>query len=127
MLCCSETENEGQDDRNMALAVQAIAKARAECASLGLEPERMAELFLDESILAWMVADWNEKNIRDRLMSAISDDVKKWFARARVATGQCDCVQEVHFDALFELETLRQDGEPFVRPANTAVCVHKHP
>ena len=95
-------------------AIAALARARAECLASGISPEQLTDLLLDEAMLAWLVADWPERKVRERLMRAVSEDVRNWFARARVATGQCDCVQEVHLAALLESEA--QNRPPEDRP-----------
>lgn len=91
----------------IAASVAALARARAECLATGISAEQFSDLLLEEAMLAWLVADWPERKVRERLMRALTEEVKAWFARARVATGQCDCVQEVHLAALVEAEGMQ--------------------
>ncbi|MEL3892611.1 hypothetical protein V6B08_20200 [Ferrovibrio sp. MS7] len=105
-------DNDAAERRRRAVAI--LAKARAESMQLGVDPADLGNMFLDEAMLAWLIAEWPERDMRKRLMEAMMDDVKKWYSRARVATGQCDCVQEVHLAGMIEAEALEQ-GEPPVR------------
>jgi hypothetical protein len=105
-------DNDVAERRRRAVAI--LAKARAEAMQLGVDPADLGNMFLDEAMLAWLIAEWPERDMRKRLMEAMMDDVKKWYSRARVATGQCDCVQEVHLAGMIEAEALEQ-GEPPVR------------
>ncbi|MBP6819526.1 MAG: hypothetical protein KBC46_09505 [Ferrovibrio sp.] len=105
-------DNDAAERRRRAVAI--LAKARAEAMQLGVDPADLGNMFLDEAMLAWLIAEWPERDMRKRLMEAMMDDVKKWYSRARVATGQCDCVQEVHLAGMIEAEALEQ-GEPPVR------------
>ena len=84
-----------------------IAQARARCLALGVSPETLAEAFIEEALLAWMMAELSEHDIHTRLTEVMRKDVREWFYRARTATGQCDCVREVHFAALEELSATR--------------------
>jgi hypothetical protein len=80
-------------------SVKAIARARAECFESGLSPEAIGTLFVQEALLAWMIEGLSEHQIHERLTAAMRGDLREWFYRARVATGQCDCVREVHLAA----------------------------
>lgn len=90
-------------------AVTILAEARSRCAQLGVTPKQLGDMFLDEAMLAWLMADHDERAVRKRLMEAMSEDVRKWYARVKLATGQCDCVPEVHLSGLLEMETLQQE------------------
>ncbi|MGB6105283.1 MAG: hypothetical protein WBF88_15685 [Pusillimonas sp.] len=89
-------------------AVAILAEARSRCAQLGVAPAQLGDLFLDEAMLAWLLGDWDERAVRKRLMEAMSEDVRKWYARVKLATGQCDCVPEVHLSGLLEMEALER-------------------
>jgi hypothetical protein len=78
-------------------AVKAIARARAECFESGLSPEAIGTLFAQEALLAWMIEGMSERQIHERITAALRVDLREWFFRAHLATGQCDCVREVHF------------------------------
>jgi hypothetical protein len=41
----------------------------------------------------------SEHQIHERITAALRVDLREWFFRAHLATGQCDCVREVHFAA----------------------------
>ncbi len=87
-------------------AVRILADARAECVALGVDPDRLGTMLLDEAMLSWLIAGWSERDVRERLLEAMGRDVRQWFGRARVATGQCDCVQEVQLAGQMEAEAL---------------------
>lgn len=98
-----------RDDPTRA-AIAILARARAQCAALGVAPDELGNLLLDEAMLAWLMGERSERDVRKRLMEAMSEDVRKWYSRARVATGQCDCVQEVHLAGLLEAETMDREA-----------------
>lgn len=87
-------------------ATQILAQARAQCVALGIEADRLGTLLLDEAMLAWLMAGWPERDVRERLLEAMGRDVRQWYGRARVATGQCDCVQEVQLAGQIEAEAM---------------------
>ncbi|MEK7945624.1 hypothetical protein WKR98_12780 [Pigmentiphaga sp. YJ18] len=103
-----------------ARAVQILSDARRRCLELGITSEDLGGLLLDEAMLAWLISDWSERDVRRKLMEAMGQDVKMWYARARVATGQCDCVQEVHLAGLLEMEEAGQQRPPILQAAPQA-------
>jgi hypothetical protein len=87
-------------------AARELAGTRSRCLELGLEPEALAKLFAQEALLAWMMAGLSEHQIHERLTDLMRRDLREWFYLARMATGQCDCVREVHIAGLEELKAL---------------------
>lgn len=81
-------------------AVLILARARAECVALGLDPLRLGELFLEEASLAWLVGGLDDAQVRARLDVLVDRSVRPWLAQLRHRAGVCDCVAEVHFEAL---------------------------
>lgn len=104
------TVNSTLAPETLSKVIAILAEARSRCAQLGVAPAQLGDLFLDEAMLAWLLGEWDERAVRKRLMEAMSEDVRKWYARVKLATGQCDCVPEVHLSGLLEMETL--EGAP---------------
>ncbi|MBK8324227.1 MAG: hypothetical protein IPL06_16255 [Betaproteobacteria bacterium] len=94
------------DDRARTQGVEILAAARARCIDGGLEPSALGNLFMQEALLAWMVDGMTEHDIHVRIRELVRKDLRAWFYNARLATGQCDCVREVHFDGMEELKGL---------------------
>lgn len=86
--------------------VEILASARAQCIDAGLEPAALGTLFMQEALLAWMVDGMTEHEIHTRIRDLVRKDLRSWFYNARLATGQCDCVREVHFEGMEELKGL---------------------
>lgn len=117
-----EESKPGRDNRpasGAAGAVEILSDARRRCLELGITSEQLGGLLLDEAMLAWLMSEWSERDVRRRLMEAMGQDVKTWYARARVATGQCDCVQEVHLAGLLEMEEADNPRPPILQGAAT--------
>jgi len=91
-------------------AVLILAKARAQCLAMGLDPVRLGELLVEEASLAWLVGGLDDAQIRTRLDSLVDGSVRPWLARLRHRSGICDCVAEVHFEALCEAARSEQTG-----------------
>ncbi|MBN9472461.1 MAG: hypothetical protein J0H72_00340 [Burkholderiales bacterium] len=102
-------------DAGTAAAVEILSDARRRCLELGITSEQLGGLLLDEAMLAWLMSEWSERDVRRKLMEAMGQDVKTWYARARVATGQCDCVQEVHLAGLLEMEEADNPRPPVLQ------------
>ncbi len=83
-------------------AVRSLARARAECLALGLAPDELARLLVEEAALAWLIAGSDDQEIRAQLDAVVSESVKPWLARLRHRSGLCDCVAELHIAALCE-------------------------
>ncbi len=90
-------------------AVLLLAGARAQCLALGLDPVRLGELMVEEASLAWLVGGLDDAQIRTRLDRLLDGSVRPWLARLRHRSGICDCVAEVHFEALCEAARSSQD------------------
>ena len=83
-------------------AVMVLAQARAACLALGVTPQELARLFLDEAMLAFLIEGLDDASIRDQLDAAVTARATPWLGRLRQKSGMCDCVAEVHFDAACE-------------------------
>lgn len=90
------------DRQEVGEAVRILAKARSECLSAGINPVRLGELMLEEASLAWLVGGLDEQEVRTRLDTLFSQSVRPWLGKLRRRAGVCDCVAEVHFEALCE-------------------------
>ncbi len=111
----SKPVRETRPATGMASAVAILSDARRRCLELDITSEQLGGLLLDEAMLAWLMSDWSERDVRRKLMEAMGQDVKTWYARARVATGQCDCVQEVHLAGLLEMEEADNPRPPVLQ------------
>lgn len=91
-------------------AVLLLARARAQCLALGLDPVLLGELLVEEASLAWLVGGLDDSQIRARLDKLLDASVRPWLARLRHRSGICDCVAEVHMQALCEATSSERVG-----------------
>ena len=96
----------GAEGRAHGQGVEILAAARSQCIAAGMEPAALGTLFMQEALLAWMVDGMTEHEIHTRIRDLVRKDLRSWFYNARLATGQCDCVREVHFEGMEELKGL---------------------
>lgn len=81
-------------DNRKAVATAIIAKARADCAELGLSPAEFADLLLPEALLAMMVEGMTQEEVGEAFGRFGRDEVAAWFLQLKRAVGYCDCERE---------------------------------
>ncbi len=83
-----------QDDA-IAAATLLLAEARGRCVALGVTPQKLAELFLPEALLALMVSDMRQEEVEHVFANFARDEIPAWFLQVKRTAGYCDCEREV--------------------------------
>ncbi len=77
---------------------------------MGLSPEALARVLLDEAVLALLIDGHDETGIHALLDDVVTTTAVPWLGQLRHKSGMCDCVAEVHFEAKCEADLARRTG-----------------
>ncbi len=84
----------------MTSATRVLAEARARCAELGLDPGKLASLFLPEALLAMMVAGMSQEEAEEVFARFAREEIPAWYLQVRRTAGYCECEQEARGEHL---------------------------